>query len=349
MHSYYLIVVISDSFFFSEKVLYKRIKRKELREKDKARIKMNQRKKPKVKGTKIKIGVVLTDPDDWTARAFVKNIEKREAQPVPINLSTVSASLSTSDFSVFDADFKGLELDALLVRDVGISFSLEPISFKFDLLRQFEHSIPVMNSPMAIQNAANKFFSFYLFKHAHLPIPRTVITSEVDVALRAIEEFDSALLKPIFGSQGKGILKLESRQPDLKQKLNELLNERGVLYLQEFVPNPGRDIRVFVVGEAALGAIYRVALNGSFVSNLSQGGTPVKCELTEEMEELAIRVTKAIGADFAGVDLLEGEEELLVLEANGTPSGKGINQACGVDVTERIVDLLFERVGKGSL
>ncbi|RZN37036.1 MAG: RimK family alpha-L-glutamate ligase [Methanophagales archaeon ANME-1-THS] len=297
----------------------------------------------------LKLGVALTDPEDWTARAFVKSIEKRGAQPVPINLSTLSASISSADFSVFNADFKGLKLDALLVRDVGISFSLEPISFKYDLLRQFEHSIPVMNSPTAIQNAANKFFSFYLFKRAHLPIPRTVITSESDVALKAIKEFDCVLAKPIFGSQGKGIIKLELSQPDLEQKLRELLNERGVLYLQEFVPNPGRDIRVFVVGEEALGAIFRVALSDSIVSNLSQGGTPVKCELTGELEELAIRVTKAIGADFAGVDLLEGEEGLVVLEVNGTPSGKGINQACGIDVTERIVDLLLERVGAGGI
>ncbi len=291
-----------------------------------------------------KIGVILTDPNDWTARAFVKNIEKRGANPIPINLSSLSASLSTADFSLFSTDLKDLELDALIVRDVGISFSLESISFKFDLIRQFESSIPVMNSSAAIQNAANKFFSFYLFKRAHLPIPRTTITSELDVAVKTIEEFEIVVVKPIFGSQGKGIIKLESSEPDLKLKLRGLLKERGVLYLQEFVPNPGRDIRVFVVGEETLGAIYRVSLRGSFVSNLSQGGRPVKCELSEEMEELAIRTRKAVGAYFAGVDLIEGEEGLFVLEVNGTPSGKGINQACGIDVTERIIDLLFERV-----
>ena len=304
--------------------------------------------KTNIKSGGRKIGVALTDPEDWTAHAFVTNIKKRGAKAVPINLSAVSASISSADFSIFDTDFKGLELDAILVRDVGISFSLEPISFKFDLLRQFETSMIVMNSPTAIQNAANKFFSFYLFKRAHLPLPRTTITSELEVAVQAIKEFKSVLVKPIFGSQGKGIIKLESSQLDLKQRLAELLNERGVLYLQEFVPNPGRDIRVFVVGEEALGAIYRVSLNDSIVSNLSQGGTPVRCELTEDLEELAIRVTKAIGADFAGIDLLEGEKGLLVLEVNGTPSGKGINQACGIDVTERIVDLLLERVGAGS-
>jgi tetrahydromethanopterin:alpha-L-glutamate ligase len=129
----------------------------------------------------------------------------------------------------------------------------------------------------------------------------------------------------------------------LKQKLAKLLKERGVLYLQQFVPNPGRDIRVFVVGEEALGAIYRISQGDSFVSNLSQGGRALKCELTEAMRALAVNAAKAVGADFAGVDLIEGEEGLFVLEVNATPSGKGIKLACGIDVTERIMGRMLEQ------
>ena len=292
-----------------------------------------------------KIGVVLTDPDDWTANAFMTNISKRGANVIPITLATLSASISASDFAIFDTDLKDLlALDAIIVRDVGISFALEQISFKFDLLRQFEiANIPVMNSPMAIQNAANKFFSFHLFKQAQLPIPRTIVTSDLGVALKTTKELGNVVAKPIFGSQGKGIVKLESTQPELKQKLATLLNERGVLYLQQFVPNLGRDIRVFVVGEEALGAIYRISQTGSFISNLSQGGTALKCELTEEMRILAVNAANAVGADFAGVDLIEGDERLFVLEVNATPSGKGIKLACGIDVTERIIERMFER------
>ena len=291
------------------------------------------------------IGVIITDPDDWTANAFLTNIRKRGANAIPITLATLRASISDSDFAIFDTDLNDLlALDAIVVRDVGISFGLEQISFKFDLLRQFEiANILVMNSPMAIQNAANKFFSFYLFKQAQLPIPHTVVTSDLGVALKATKELEIAVAKPIFGSQGKGIVKLESTQPDMKQKLATLLKKRGVLYLQQFVPNPGRDIRVFVVGEEALGAIYRISQTGSFISNLSQGGTALKCDLTEEMRALAVNAAKAVGADFAGVDLIEGDEGLFVLEVNATPSGKGIKLACGIDVTERIIGHMFER------
>jgi tetrahydromethanopterin:alpha-L-glutamate ligase len=291
------------------------------------------------------IGVVITDLDDWTANAFMTNIRKRGANAIPINLSTLSASISDSDSAIFNTDLNDLlALDAIVVRDVGISFALEQISFKFDLLRQFETAnIPVMNSPTAIRNAANKFFSFYLFKQVQLPIPHTVITSNLGVALKATKEFGTVVAKPIFGSQGKGIVKLESTQPDMKQKLATLLKERGVLYLQQFVPNPGRDIRVFVVGEEALGAIYRISQIGSFISNLSQGGTALKCELREEMRALAVNAAKAVGADFAGVDLIEGDEGLFVLEVNATPSGKGIKLACGIDVTGRIIERMFEQ------
>jgi tetrahydromethanopterin:alpha-L-glutamate ligase len=293
----------------------------------------------------VKIGVALTDPEDWTARAFVRSIEQRGAEAVPINLATISTSISTTEFTIFDAQLQELVLDALLVRDVGISFALEEISLKHDLVRLFEASgIPVMNSSDAIQNAANKFYSFYLFRRAGLPIPRTVVTAKLAVAVKAVETFRTALAKPTFGSQGKGIVKLESSHPDLAAWLTALIQERGMLYLQEFVPNPGRDIRVFVVGDEALAAIYRVSSAGAYVSNLSQGGRPLQCELTAELQEFAVRATRAIGADFAGVDLLEGADGLVVLEINGTPSGKGINLACGVDVTDKIITHLFERL-----
>jgi len=314
-----------------------------------------------------RIGLVITDTRDWTARAFLRNIHKRGATAVPLNLSALSASISYFDLSVFNvnagvgSDSKNPDIDAIIVRDAGIDLRLEQISFKFDLLRLFEDSIPVMNTPTAIQNAANKFFSFYLFKRANLPIPRTTITSRLEIALKAVEEYGSAIIKPIFGSKGTGITRLTgSSHPrshsqsqsdsdfNLASKLAELLKERGVLYLQEFIPNPGRDIRVFVVGGKILAAIYRIPQKGSFLSNLSQGARPLKCELTEEMEELAVGATKALGTDFAGVDLIEAETDdeipLYLLEVNATPSGKGIKLACGIDVTEKIVDHFFEQI-----
>jgi len=83
------------------------------------------------------IAVVITDPSDWTASTFLTNIRKRGANALPITLSTLTASISASDSSIFDTDLKDLNPDAILVRDVGISFSHEQIS-----LVLYGHNVP---------------------------------------------------------------------------------------------------------------------------------------------------------------------------------------------------------------
>jgi len=116
-----------------------------------------------------------------------------------------------------------------------------------------------------------------------------------------------------------------------------------MLYIQEFIENPGRDIRAFVVGGVAIGAIYRKAASGSWVNNLSQGGSADRCVLTDEQKELAEKASLAIGTTFAGVDIIEGyvkESSPKILEVNGTPSGKGIYDAWGINPAEHIVEYI---------
>jgi tetrahydromethanopterin:alpha-L-glutamate ligase len=81
-----------------------------------------------------------------------------------------------------------------------------------------------------------------------------------------------------------------------------------------------------------------VAPPGEWISNLARGGSAVACPLTAELEDLAAKAAKAVGTTYCGVDLLETRQGLMVIEVNGTPSGKGIYEALGIDVTEAIAD-----------
>ncbi len=86
------------------------------------------------------------------------------------------------------------------------------------------------------------------------------------------------------------------------------------------------------------GAIYRNAPPGEWISNLARGGRPTPCPKTRELEDLAVRSARAVGAIYCGVDLLESKDGLTTIEVNGTPSGKGIYDALGIDVTEAIAE-----------
>lgn len=266
-----------------------------------------------------KIGIAITDPEDWTARALITAAKEKGFFPfiLDLRIAEVSISSKTSEpATLFKAgEILLSDLDALIVRDVGAG-AFEGVSFRFDILRELEAGgVTVMNSPEAIQNAANKYHASYLLARAGLPVPETVAVQSVEAALRAASGFGDAVIKPVFGYKGKDIARVkdgEIRFSDRKtgpgtveEILEKLLEERGMLYIQEFIENPGRDIRAFVVGGKAIGAIYRKAAAGSWVNNLSRGGSADRCVLAEEQKEIAEKAALAVGTTFAGIDIIE--------------------------------------------
>jgi tetrahydromethanopterin:alpha-L-glutamate ligase len=322
-----------------------------------------------------KVGIIITDPEDWTARALTEAARKKGFSPFVLDLraaevginSTTGESADKKSTVVFKVGgIKLCDLDAIIVRDAGAG-TFEGVSFRFDILRELEaEGIPVVNSPEAIRDAANKYHASYLLTKAGLPVPETVVVQNVEAALKVISRFGDAVIKPVFGYKGKDIARVkngEVRFSDRKVEpssieaiLNRLLEERGMLYIQEFIENPGRDIRAFVVGDTAIGAIYRKAAAGSWVNNLSQGGNADRCVLTEEQKEIAEKAALAVGTTFAGIDIIEGLTENLdkeinihssqnegspkILEVNGTPSGKGIFDAWGINPAEYIIEYI---------
>ncbi|MDF1557619.1 MAG: RimK family alpha-L-glutamate ligase [ANME-2 cluster archaeon] len=292
------------------------------------------------------IGIAVTDPQDWTARALYEAVTRAGGSPFVFRLHDVATRmLGETELVAGDVNLKSL--DAVIVRDVGGSGSgsggAEDMSYRFDVLCNLEdQGVEIVNPPLAIQTAANKHLSSYLFKKRGLPTPDTILTADFGTAVDVIKEWGRAVIKPIFGFKGLDIHCVKDDN-NSRTLLKKQLDRRGVVYMQQYIPNPGRDIRVFVVDHQVSGAIYRYAPPGSWINNLSQGGEPGCCPLTPEIEELACGAAGAIGAVYAGVDLIEGEEGLTILEVNGTPSGRGIFEACKVDVTVAIVRYVLGR------
>ncbi len=319
-----------------------------------------------------KVGIIITDPEDWTARALVTAAKEKGFSPFVLDLRTAEVSIKSRN-SGSKVHFKAGEislsdLDAIIVRDVGAG-AFEGVSFRFDILRELEaEGIPVINSPEAIRNAANKYHASYLLRKAGVPVPETIAVQDLKVALKVVTRLGDSVIKPVFGYKGKDIARIidgkmqfsdrKVESLSLEAELEKLLEERGVLYIQEFIENPGRDIRVFVVDGTAVGAIYRKAAAGSWVNNLSQGGSADRCVLTSEQKETAEKTSLAIGTAFAGVDIIESfikdhnkekdkdcssiQQDSIVLEVNGTPSGKGIYDAWGINTAEIILQYLQE-------
>lgn len=236
------------------------------------------------------------------------------------------------------------ESDAVLARIIP-SGSLEQIIYRVDALHWLEErGVPVINSPRAIERAVDKFYTSALLHEAGVPTVETVVCERAADAVAAVREFGDAVIKPIFGSMGHGLVRVSD--PDVAFRVAKTLETtRAVFYVQRAIDHGGRDYRVFVVGGRVLAAIERRAADGDWRSNVARGATATAFDAPPEWQQMAVRAAAAIEADYAGVDLLQGQDgRVYVLEVNGIPGWEGLQSATGVDVAGAIVEHVTTRV-----
>lgn len=216
--------------------------------------------------------------------------------------------------------------------------SLEQIVFRVNALHWIERrGIPVINSPRAIERCVDKFYTTALLHEAGLPVPETVVCEGMAEAMAAVRRLGPSIVKPIFGSMGHGLLRVDT--PDVAFRAFKTLDGiRAVFYVQRAIDHRGRDVRVFVVGGRAIAAIERLAPAGEWRTNVSQGAVARPFALPAAWEDMALRAAAAVGADYAGVDMMQSaDDEVFVIEVNGIPGWQGLQEATGVDVAREIV------------
>jgi ribosomal protein S6--L-glutamate ligase len=237
-----------------------------------------------------------------------------------------------------------LDADAVLARIIP-NGSLEQVIYRVDALHWLEErGVPVMNSPRAIERCVNKFYTSALLQEAGLATPETIVCERVEDAMAAVESLGDVVIKPIFGSMGHGMVRVSD--PDTAFRVVRAIEAvRGVFYVQRAIEHDGRDVRAFVVGDEVVGAIERRAPAGDWRTNVSRGGTARAFDLPAAWQELALRAARAVGADYAGVDLLPASDgTVYVLEVNGIPGWEGLQGATRTDVAGAIIDHLATRV-----
>jgi RimK family alpha-L-glutamate ligase len=237
-----------------------------------------------------------------------------------------------------------LDADAVLARIVPQG-SLDQIIYRVDALHWIERrGVRVMNSPRAIERSVDKFYTTALLQDAGLPTPETVVCEGADEAMAAVRSMGDAILKPLFGSMGHGMVRVSD--PDVAFRVVKALDQvRAVFYVQRAVDHAGCDVRAFVVGGRVVGAIERRAAPGEWRTNVSRGGAARPLALPVAWERLAVRAAAAVGADYAGVDLLPSREGTGgVREVNAVPGWQGLQDATGLDVAGAIVDHLVARI-----
>jgi [lysine-biosynthesis-protein LysW]--L-2-aminoadipate ligase len=198
----------------------------------------------------------------------------------------------------------------------------------------------VFNASGVVDVCGDKILTSLALVRAGLPHPETVLAVTPDAALEAIERIGyPAILKPAVGSWGRLLSKVNDRDAaetliEHKQSLKSPVH--NVYYVQEYVDKPDRDIRVIVLGDEVVAAVYR--RSDHWITNTARGATTAVCTVTDELRTLALRSAAAVGGGILAVDLLErADGELLVTEVNHTMEFHGLAAVAEVDVADLVV------------
>ena len=268
---------------------------------------------------------IMTDETGWHTRQLQAALRERAAVGRCVDLADCRIATASSWHGLVIPGF-GLELpDAALVRGIA-GGTFEQVTKRLGVLHALrELGVPVYNDARAIERSVDKSMTSLLLHAAGIPTPPTWATESVAhaqrIAMREGAAGHALVLKPLFGSQGKGLQRV-GKVAGVHHAVPALGKEYGSLaYLQRFIPplsDPGFDWRVLVVGGRAVTAMRRVSAH--WIHNVAQGAACEPTPLTPELAQLAERAANALDLDCAGVDLMPsaGAHPIQVIEVNGS-------------------------------
>jgi tetrahydromethanopterin:alpha-L-glutamate ligase len=289
--------------------------------------------------------VIFNDTHGWHSDQLVDALRN-------IGISAVLADLADC---VIDLDhptglnipgFEGHLPAAAMVRGIAPG-SLEQITLRMDVLHTLaELNVPVFNPAIAIEHTVDKARTSLQLHLAGLNTPKTWACENRVLARKVVSQqltkHNTIVIKPLFGCQGKGIEKITTLA-----EFDKLQVVGDAFYLQEYIepftPAQWQDLRLMVIDGQVCAAMSR--RSDHWITNFAQGASCLATTVTPEMEQLAIAATKAVHADYAGVDIIRTiSGAYTVLEVNSVPAWKGLYQATGIDVAGHLARAIFQRI-----
>jgi ribosomal protein S6--L-glutamate ligase len=294
----------------------------------------------------MKIAILSRNRNLYSTRRLVEACQQREHEVQVIDPLRCYMNITSMRPSIH---YKGEKLegfDAVIPR-IGASITF----YGTAVLRQFEMmGVYPLNESVALSRSRDKLRSLQLFARKGIGLPVTGFAHSPDDIEDLIHLVGGAplVIKLLEGTQGVGVVLAETQKAS-ESVIQAFMGLKTNILVQEYIKEAGgMDIRCLVVGGKVVAAMKRQAKEGEFRSNLHRGGTASLVRITPEERSTAIRATKIMGLNVAGVDILRSNHGPVVMEVNSSPGLEGIEAASGKDIAGNIIDFIQKNGKQGK-
>jgi RimK family alpha-L-glutamate ligase len=284
----------------------------------------------------VRVGVLSLHNSKET-KAILNAVADLGHTPVWLRRENTAVSIEDSEVTIEP------EVDVIANR-LLLSNSEEPAE-GLGLAATFNRIRPMLNEPDAVLTAIHKFATAATLADWNVKVPDALLALSNDRLNQDRDRFgEVGVYKTAIGTHGGGTWKV-----DLTEPVNPRVGNRQA-FLQELIERDDvrhRDLRVYVVGDRIVGSMYRYAPESDWRTNVALGGDVADAtdEMPPEAAETALYAADVMGLDYAGVDLVEGNDGWFVLEVNPTAGFKGLFRATGHSPAPHIARHAVESVG----
>jgi RimK family alpha-L-glutamate ligase len=203
------------------------------------------------------------------------------------------------------------------------------LDYKIAILSHLEKmGVFILNNAKSMRTCIDKLQSQIIFANMNVKTPKTaMLTSDtqIDFVAKYFDEKFPLIVKTLFGSGGIGVAIVDSFA-SFKSVAQVLLDKQIPFLIQEYIEHDS-SYRIITLGDKVLASNVRKKKEGKdFRTNSHQGSDTEKYDPPEKEIELAFSLAKAVGATFAALDYIVKDDEVYVLEINGSPGLENIQK-----------------------
>ncbi len=274
-----------------------------------------------------------------SSKNVAKEAKKFFDKVVEIDIRELRLCLDDKGVFVSNLGNKIEDFDCIYVRG-----SYKYILLQRALTRALHKKAYMPIKPNAFTLGHNKLLASLEMLQKGVSIPTSYFVSSSTQAKALLGEVNYPIIIKIpEGTHGKGVMFSDS-ESSARSMIDALEVFKQPYIIQEYIETgevKSHDIRVIVAGGKVAGAYKRISTATDVRANLHISGHGEAVELTPEIEKMAVKAAKAIGADIAGVDILVGRK-VSVIEVNLSPGLRGVTKYSGENIAEKVAKALYE-------
>jgi tetrahydromethanopterin:alpha-L-glutamate ligase len=277
-----------------------------------------------------KIGVIGI-PGKWSTETLADTVEEKTGYRLVIDMAEVSLDLERQRLLFQDQDL--CQLDALIVKKISARYSPNTLD-RLELLRVAEQAgVRVFSRAENILRLIDRLSCTVTLRNAGIPMPATRVTEDIGSALTAVQDFGSAVFKPLYSTKARGMCVIDASQGNagIEREIRAFQADNPMMYIQQKIELPGRDLGMVFLDGKYLGSYARVSKGDAWNTTIHSGGKYASHTPPDAVIELARRAQALFDMDFTTVDVAQTNTGPIVFEVSAFGGFRGALEGIGID------------------